>query len=350
MQTVSFRSVVAAALLAGACACSSDDATVALLEPYDFSAILFDYSNHVVVATYAQLRYESAVLTQAIDALEAAPGDQATLQAVAEAWRRVRAPWESSDAFRFGPAEAIDASVDSWPVDRQQVAAVLASESELTPQFVRSLGPGVRGYHALEYLLFRDGETRATASLTERERAYLGVAAQLLLDDVTLLHGEWVSGFAQDFAKAGKGRSPYPTQADAAVEIVDGIIAALDRLANAKLVDPVLQQDADLVESQFSWNSSRDFEDNLRGARDAYLGVCGSGTDALGIDAFVASTDEALDGRVKAQLDVALEALAAVPAPFEQNLDAGAEIEAAQDAIRAAIVSLRDGVRPLLAR
>ncbi|HEU4928454.1 MAG TPA: imelysin family protein, partial [Candidatus Krumholzibacteria bacterium] len=314
---------MAAVLIAGACACSSDDSTVAPSEPYDFSPILSDYSNHVVLATYANLRDESAALVEAIEALDAAPADQAMLDAVADAWRAARAPWESSDAFRFGPAESIQASLDSWPVDRLQIDAVLASESDLTPEFVRSLGPGLRGFHTIEYLLFRDGETRGTTTMTERERDYLAAAARLLLDDVTLLHGEWASGFAQDFARAGKQHSPYPTQADAATEIVDGIIAALDRLANVKLADPVVQQNVELVQSQFSWNSLRDFEDNLHGARDAYLGTGSSGTDARGIDEFVKSKDEALNWRVRAQLTEALDLLATIPAPFEQHLSAG---------------------------
>ena len=350
MQGSSLRSIVAAVCIAGVCACSSDESPVAPYQPYDFSSILADYSNHVVVPTYLSLLLQSDALVDAIAALDAAPADQAMLDAVADAWRAVRAPWESSDAFRFGPAESIQSSLDSWPVDRLQIDAVLASESELTPEFVRGLGPGLRGYHAIEYLLFRDGATRAAATLTGRERDYLAAAARLLLDDITLLHGEWESGFARDFAKAGQKNSPYPTQADAAVEIVDGIIAALDRLANAKLADPVLQQDVELVQSQYSWNSLRDFEDNLRGARDAYLGICNGGIDAVGIDAFVKSKDEALNWRVRAQLDEALQALAAIPAPFEQHLSAGAEIDATQDAIRTAITTLRDTVRPMLAR
>lgn len=347
---LSLRSILAALLLVGVCACSNDDSTVAPYEPYDFSSILADYSHHVVVPTYLTLLERSEALVDAIAAFDAAPADQAMLDAVADAWRAVRAPWESSDAFMFGPAESLQPSLDSWPVDRLQIDAVLVSESELTPEFVRGLGPGLRGYHTIEYLVFRDGGTRAAATLTAREREYLGAAAQLLLDDVTLLHGEWESGFARDFAKAGQKNSAYPTQADAATEIVDGIIASLDRLANVKLADPVLQQNIELVQSQYSWNSLRDFEDNLRGARDAYLGICNGGIDAVGIDAFVKSKDEALNWRVRAQLSEALEALAAIPAPFEQNLAAGAQIDATQDAIRAAIVTLRDDVRPMLAR
>ena len=346
MQAASLRSIVATLVLAGACACSSDDSTVAPYQQYDFSTILYDYSHRVVVATYADLRDQSQALVDAVGALDA---DQASLDAVAGAWRRVRAPWESSDAFRFGPAETLDPSLNSWPVDMQQIDGVLASESELTPAFLRNLGPGVRGYHAIEYLLFRDGTTRTADSMTQRERDYLAAAAQLLLEDATLLHGEWESGFAQDFAKAGQRHSPYPTQTDAAIEIVDGIIAALDRLANAKLAEPVLEQNVELVESQFSWNSLRDFEDNLRGARDAYLGASAS-RDAQGIDAYVKSKDEALDWRVRAQFNQALEQLATIPSPFEENLDAGAEIDATQDAIRVVIVTLRDTVRPLLMR
>ena len=81
------------------------------------------------------------------------------------------------------------------------------------------------------------GESRiqeeTLSALTERERDYLAVAARLLFDDITLLHGEWESGFARDFAKAGQKHSPYPTQADAAVEIVWEPAWDKDRMSEA---------------------------------------------------------------------------------------------------------------------
>ncbi len=350
MKSVLLRVVLATALAVMMWGCSDDD-TVAPVETYDYSTILSDYSQDVVVATYTDMKAKGEALVTAIETFNADPTNQSKLDAAATAWRDMREPWESSEAFLFGPAEfmSLDPSLDSWPVDRQQLDNVLASPENLTADFIRDgLGPALRGFHTVEYLLFRDGSPRTAASVTAREREYLLSAALVLSEDATTLAEQWTGGFAAEFANAGNAGSRYATQIDAATEIIDGIIGILDEVTNGKVADPVAQQDLQLVESQFSWNSIKDFTDNVRSARNAYIGGYHNGGDGVGLDSFVASKDAALDTRLKAELQAAIDALAAIPAPFEQNLDAATEITAAQAAMVTAMNTLIEDVRPLL--
>jgi uncharacterized iron-regulated protein len=87
----------------------------------------------------------------------------------------------------------------------------------------------------------------------------------------------------------------------------------------------------------------------MRSVQNAYLGGYHSGTDGEGLDAFVASRDAVLDERVKTEIQATIDLLAAVPTPFEQNLDAAAQIEAAQNAMRTAMATLQEDVKPLFA-
>lgn len=335
--------------LVAAIGCSKDGA-VAPSESYDFSTILLDYSRNVVVSTYDDMKAKGAALSAAVVAFDADPANQAKLDAAAAAWRAMRAPWESSEAFLFGPADflSLDPSLDSWPVDNQQLDNVLASSFVLTPDFIRTgLGPSLRGFHTVEYLLFRGGSPRSVGVVTAREREYLVAVSQVLADDAAELADEWSGGFADEFAHAGKSGSRYSRQIDAVVEIIDGMAAILDEVANGKIADPVSQQDVRLVESQFSWNSITDFQNNIRSARNAYLGeYLGSGS--VGLTAFVASKDAALDARIKSELQDAIDKLAAIPAPFEQNLDAAAQIHAAQQAMTTVQATLVQDLKPLL--
>lgn len=351
MKLQFIRMGVVLALCAGTWGCSDDDDPVAPVDTYDYTTILADYSSDVVVATYEDMKAKGEALVTAIEAFNADPTNQTRLDEAAVAWRAMREPWESSEAFLFGPAEflSLDPALDSWPVDRNQLDNVLASSFELTADFIRDgLGPALRGFHTVEYLLFRDGSPRTAASVTVREREYLLSAAEVLAGDAATLADEWTGGFASEFANAGKSGSRYRTQIDAATEIVDGIIAILDEVANGKIADPVAQQDIQFVESQFSWNSIKDFQDNIRSARNAYIGGYHNGSDGQGLDVFVASKDAALDARLQGEFQAAIEALAAVPVPFEENLDAATEITAAQAAIVAAMNTLLEDVRPLL--
>lgn len=341
--------LVAAMVLFG---CSGDDSTpVAGNTGFDFGTTLADFSDKVVVATYADLATKATALNAAVTMFAADPSNQTLLDNAAAAWVATREPWETSEAFLFGPAAflSLDPSIDSWPVDRNQLDNVLASSFQLTADFISDgLGPALRGFHTIEYLLFRNGQPRVATDVTSREREYLIACTQVLADDAATLHDEWAGGFAVEFAKAGTSGSRYVTQGDAVLEIIEGMIAICDEVANGKIADPFDQQNVDLVESQFSWNSLTDFQNNIRSAQNAYSGGFHLGVDGVGIDEFVAAQDGALDARLKIEIQAAIDAIAAVPEPFRDNLDKTVAIEAAQQAAVKIVSTLELDIKPLL--
>lgn len=341
------------ALLAGTVLVScSDDSSPVDTNSEDYGIYLKDFSQNVAVATYGDMKDKGAALNLAVQAFVADPTNQDKMDAAAQAWVDMRAPWESSEAFLFGPAAflSLDPSLDSWPVDRQQLDDVLASEFELTADFIaEGLGPALRGYHTVEYLLFRDGSARAVATFTEREREYLAAATQVLADDAATLSDAWSDGFANEFANAGKSGSRYVSQTDAVLEILDGMIGICDEVANGKIADPFDENDSRLVESQFSWNSITDFQNNLRSVQNSYMGGYHNGTDGKGLNEYVASVDAALDTRLQAEIQAAIDAIGNIPHPFRDNLDATAQITAAQTAISTVQETLQNDVVPLFA-
>lgn len=340
-----FSAVAATSLIS-----CSDDSTTAPDENVDYSQYLEDFSQKVAVATYSDMKAKGAELSAAAQVWAADPTNQTKLDAVAGAWVALREPWEASEAFLFGPAEflALDPSLDSWPVDRQQLDNVLASSTELTPAVVKGLDPGLRGFHTVEYLVFRDGSARNAAEITMREREYLVAAAEVLAEDAAALADAWTNEFAEEFANAGKAGSRYTNQIDAVKEILDGMIGICDEVANGKIADPYDQQDSRLVESQFSWNSLTDFQNNLRSVLNAYTGSYHNGPDGKGLDEFVAGKDAALDTRLKAEIQTAIEMVSEIPAPFRNNLNADAQITAAQAAIEKVATTLQEDVLPLV--
>lgn len=343
-----------ALVLAG---CSDDDDPVLPDPGYDFSIILDDFATKVVVATYADMHDKSVALNSAVDAFAVNPGNQSLLNEAGAAWRDVRAPWEAGEAFLFGPAAfmGLDPSLDSWPLDHQQLQDVLASMFDLTPGFVADgLGPLLRGFHAVEYLLFREGVVRSVGDLTTREIEYLVAVTTVLNNDCDSLWSAWASGYdggdayAVEFAGSGQVGSRYLNQNDAVMEIIEGMIAICDEVANGKIADPYDEQDPMLVESQFSFNSLVDFQDNIRSVQNAYLGGYHAGADGEGLDVFVAEMDSALDVRLKAEISTAITAIAEIPTPFRDNLSASIQIETAQLAIITVLNSLETDLKPLV--
>jgi len=343
-----------ALVLAG---CSDDEGPVTPEVAYDYGAILGDFATNVVAGTYADMRTRSIALNSAVDAFATDPASQVLLDAAAESWRAVRAPWEAGEAFLFGPAAfmGLDPALDSWPLDHQQLQDVLASMFDLTPDFVADgLGPLLRGFHAVEYLLFRGGIVRNASDLTTREVEYLVAVTTVLKNDCNALWGAWAEGYdggdayAVEFASSGQVGSRYLNQRDAVLEIIEGMIAICDEVANGKIADPYDEQDQSLVESQFSFNSLVDFQNNIRSVQNSYLGGYHNGVDGQGLDVFVASVDADLDVRLKAEIASAILAIAEIPAPFWENLSASTQIEAAQQAIVTVMNSLEADLKPLV--
>jgi uncharacterized iron-regulated protein len=331
-------------------ACSEKDSTGPVDDALEVAPALASFADDVVVATYADLAAKAEALHDACVAFDAAPTDALLLQAAANAWVAAREPWERSEAFLFGPAAflSLDPSLDSWPVDRQQLDQVLASAFDLTPEFIaEGLGPALRGFHTVEYLLFRDQAPRDPADVTSREREYLVSCSRVLADDATLLHDEWNGGFADEFAAAGTSGSRYQTGADAALEILNGMIGICDEVANGKIAAPYDEQDPQLVESQFSGNSLTDFQNNIRSVRNAYLASLDGGA-GTGLADLVHTLDVELDEHLLGHIDEAIEAIQAIPEPFEENLGQAAAIEAAQEAIMHLLLVLEEDVKPLL--
>ena len=354
IRTSLFCSV--ALLITGACA---DEGTTTD-EGFADRAIVTDFADVVVVPTYELLAERASALEETANQLESDPSE-GNLAAARAAWVDARVAWEQSEGFLFGPVDSFgyDPAMDSWPVNRTDLDAVLASGDAFTEAYVAGLAETQKGFHTIEYLLFGTGADKTAAELTARELAYLTAITTEFRQVAHELAASWtvmVDGrprYRDTFATAGSmGNGAYPSMSSAAQEIVQGMIGIADEVANGKIADPYDAHDPTLVESQFSHNSLTDFQDNIRSIQNAYTAkVPAAGTSGRGLSAYVASIDSELDTRVRAEIQAALDALGAIPAPFRDaisNPEAYDEIEAAQSAIRKLQSTLETAVLPLV--
>lgn len=132
--------------------------------------ILETYVNAVVLPTYADLEAKNTALLTAVEALRKSPST-ATFKVAANAWLEAREPWETSEAFLFGPVAdlGLDPNMDSWPLDADALKNTLTSgdfsglewDGEFDEEDEKiAAAQNVRGYHTLEFLLFEDGKPR----------------------------------------------------------------------------------------------------------------------------------------------------------------------------------------------
>lgn len=130
--------------------------------------IVDNYVDNVVLPTYEDLKTKNEALHTAVVAFQTAPSNNA-FRTACNAWLVARAPWEKSEAFLFGPVDGLglDPNMDSWPLDQDAIVNILVSgnfddlnwidgDSDDRIESVQS----VRGFHTLEFLLFKDGQPR----------------------------------------------------------------------------------------------------------------------------------------------------------------------------------------------
>ena len=132
--------------------------------------VVENYVDKVVLPTYSDLKDKVETLYDKVNALADNPTNQAFKDAC-DAWISAREPWEKSEAFLFGPVadKGLDPNMDSWPLDQAAIVNILNSgdysQMEWSGDYIEdsdaiSAAQNVRGFHTLEFLLFKDGQAR----------------------------------------------------------------------------------------------------------------------------------------------------------------------------------------------
>ena len=143
-----------------------DNSTINSNEALD--PIVENYVNVVVLPTYKDLKEKNSTLYDAVVALANNPSNSA-FETACNAWIIAREPWEESEAFLFGPVDelGLDPNMDSWPLDQNAIVQILNSQkwgdlewSEGDDDAKVESAQNVRGFHTLEFLLFKDGKPR----------------------------------------------------------------------------------------------------------------------------------------------------------------------------------------------
>lgn len=140
------------------------------LSEKDCQAIVNQFVDKVALPTYKDLAAKNKALLAAVQALQKNPSN-ATFEAACEAWLTSRQPWETSEAFLFGPVSelGLDPNMDSWPLDQEGIVQVMKEQKWSSFQWTGEYdeeneaieaAQSLRGFHTLEYLLFKDGKAR----------------------------------------------------------------------------------------------------------------------------------------------------------------------------------------------
>lgn len=306
-------------------------------------------------------------------------GTDAMVSEACANWKEARQDWEWSEAFLFGPATdfGLDPHTDTWPFDRVQFDKYMKKYNPATDEDDAALiddaianGQNLTGFHAVEYLIFRDGEARKIKDMTANEVYFAQSAAQDLylssLKLVTAWGGELSKAeqkiiddaefesknYGEDFMTAGEPGSKYSSITLATREIIAGANEIIGEVRDSKIGAPATGEDVNYIESPFARNSIVDFYDNIMSCKHALYGGWNvvdqpTGTSLLGVCLKVSDADmKAAAQNAQTKLDAALNKINNMKKPFvlyytdqsaKDAMVALDELEAALDALDAEI-------------
>jgi Imelysin. len=345
--------------------CKDDSAIpVAADETQTRREILNSFTYNTVIPTYKNMSDNAILFLEACKLSEDGFTD-AEVENAANIWKSTRQYWEKSEAFLFGPADYnnLDPLLDSWPLDKNQLDQLLAQPdiSTIDARYVRNnFGASLRGFHAIEYILFRDGQPRKANEITDKEKAYLLAVSEVLRDDCITLEAWWAGTaslteqkrdmlsaagilvgqtFGFEIVNAGNSGSRYSSQAQAIYQIVQGCIDIADEVGNSKIADPAQSGNVLDVESWYSWNSLTDFKNNIQSIKNVYLGGI-ENNRAASLSALISQKDQNLDVEIKSNIETSISKIGEIGEPFRNNLNNKVKINEAIAACNSLMKSL----------
>jgi len=282
---------------------------------------------------------------------------QAQIDKACADFKDARQNWERSEAFLGGAASdfSIDPTIDSWPLDRAELLAYFKGgmTAEIEDEST------ILGFHALEFILFRNGQNRKVSELQGNdtytnyesvsgadELKYAQQVCRLLKERCFQLQVAWegeknasrvnvvkAAGlgyttengltYGDNLTRAGisGSKSTFPTLQAAIAQVLSddegSCVAIGNEVGTAKIANPFSSGDIAYVESPYSYNSIADFRDNIRSIRNVWLGSTDKKANQYSFHTFFASVDKSSVNTVIENAYVAsIAAISNMPSPF----------------------------------
>jgi uncharacterized iron-regulated protein len=304
----------------------------------DEQEVITQFVSVVGNPNYVDIQAKATLLNTSVTTFLTTPTDTNLLLA-RTAWKNTRQPWEQAEGFLFGPVEDedYDPTMDSWPLNRVDVDALINGGTTISLSSVDALDGFSKGFHGIEYIIFGPGGTRKAADITARQKDYLKYTSQSLVNTTTALVNSWAPAggdYATKITTAGKGSTAFTTRKDLFLAMVGAMAGICDEVGTGKMQEPYAAKDSTLDESSYSHNTTADFTNNIQGIVNVYTAKYNGISGTTSLSTLVASKNAALDAKIKTQVQTALSAMALITPTFEKAIyDNRDKIKATQDAL-----------------
>ena len=320
--------------------------------------VLSNLVSNVIVPTYTDLADDVEDLEKTLNGLTVNSISQSQINKACEDFKDARENWERSEAFLMGAASDfdIDPTIDSWPLNRSLLLNYF--NNGMNDEMLEDAT--ILGFHALEFILFRNGQPRKVAEFQgndtyknftgvsgAKELAYAQTICKLLKERCFQLQVAWEGetaknasrvaavkaagleyttenglSYGENLTQAGvNAKSTFPTLKAAIAQVLSddegSCVAIATEVGTAKIANPFSAGDISYVESPYSYNSITDFQDNIRSIRNVWYGSTSGTAASNSFNGFFASVGQtATNTSVVNAFNNAITRIGQMPAPF----------------------------------
>ena len=320
--------------------------------------VLDNLVDNVIVPTYTNLADNVEDLEKTLKDLTVSTITQFQINTACEDFKAARLYWERSEAFLMGAASDfdIDPTIDSWPLNRSLLLSYF--NNGMSEEMLNDAT--ILGFHAMEFILFRDGQPRKVAEFQgtdtykgfekitgEQELAYAQTICTLLKQRCFQLQVAWEGettanasrvsvvkaagldyttenglSYGENLVGAGvNSKSTFKSLKAAIAQVLSddegSCVGIANEVGTAKIANPFSAGDVSYVESPYSYNSIADFRDNIRSIRNIWLGSTDKTANKYSFHTFFASVkQESVNQDLESTYVRAIEAISNMPSPF----------------------------------
>ena len=318
--------------------------------------VLSGLVSNVIVPTYTKLADDVEDLEKTLNGLTTNNITQAQINKACKDFKDARENWERSEAFLMGAASDfdIDPTIDSWPLNRSLLLSYF--QGGMKPEMLEDAT--ILGFHALEFILFRNGQPRKVAEFQgydtyknfeqitgAQELKYAQTICTLLKQRCFQLQVAWEGeknasrvavvkaagldytteaglNYGDNLAQAGQNsKSTFATIEEAIAQVLSddegSCVGIANEVGTAKIANPFAAGDISYVESPYSYNSITDFQDNIRSIRNVWYGSTTGSPASVSFYNFFQSVDASnVNTSVTGAFNDAINKIGAMPAPF----------------------------------
>ncbi len=320
--------------------------------------VLTTLVNNVIVPTYTDLADDVEDLEKTLNGLTVSNITQSQINKACDDFKDARENWERSEAFLMGAASDfdVDPTIDSWPLNRALLLNYF--NNGMNDEMLEDAT--ILGFHALEFILFRNGQPRKVAELQTndtyknftsvsgaKELAYAQTICKRLKERCFQLQVAWEGetaknasrmaavkaagleyktenglSYGENLTSAGvNAKSTFPTLKAAIAQVLSddegSCVAIATEVGTAKIANPFSAGDISYVESPYSYNSITDFQDNIRSIRNVWYGSTNGTAASNSFSGFFTSVGQsATNTSVVNAFQNAITRIGQMPAPF----------------------------------